>query len=223
MEVLSDLARCCSDVLKIVQGLKSKVATASVEEEVWLEEERSTWRLIFILYQDRLLAQNEGIAQYFGPSEKLCVENLFKRDNLIRESQLIIDWLECNAAEKDDEVLHFSDSSVGWENTLHQLQYTETIAFGSSRQIVSQMDPDAPHYEKKQLHDLDKEDEEQLSKRIFAEIRCGKLEEAQKVQILLRYFVSSFFKTFIFSYALSVDIHGKLPYSKVGDYFTILM
>lgn len=187
MDVVSDLARCCSDVLKIVQGLKSKVATASVEEEVWLEEERNTWRLIFILYQDRLLAQNgvrdEGIAQYFGRSEKLCVENLFKRDNLVRESQLIIDWLECNAAENDDEVLHFSDSSVGWENTLHQLQYAETIAFGSSRQIVSQMDPDAPHYQKKQLHDLDVEDEKQLSKRIFAEIRCGKLEEAQKVRV----------------------------------------
>jgi len=30
--------------------------------------------------------------QYFGKSEKSCVENLFKRDNLIRECQLVIDW-----------------------------------------------------------------------------------------------------------------------------------
>lgn len=119
--------------------------------------------------------------QYFGPSEKFCVENLFKRDSLVRESQLIIDWLECNAADKNDEILHFSDSSVGWENTLHQLQFAENIAFGSSRKIVSQMDPDAPHYEKKPLHDLDVEDETHLAKRIFTEIRCGKLEEAQKV------------------------------------------
>ncbi|XP_018573204.1 nuclear pore complex protein Nup107 [Anoplophora glabripennis] len=183
LDVISDLARCCSDVLKIVQGLRSKVATLSIEEEIWLEEERNTWRLLFILYQDRLFAQNgmQDITQYFGSSEKLCVENLFKRDSLLRESQLVIDWLECNAADKNDDVLHFSDSSVGWENTLHQLQFAENIAFGSSRKIVSQMDPDAPHYEKKPLHDLDMEDEAHLSKRIFTEIRCGKLEEAQKL------------------------------------------
>lgn len=122
--------------------------------------------------------------QYFGRSEKLCVENLFKRDSLIRESQLIIDWLESCAADRDDEVLHFSDSTLGWENTLHQLQSAETIAFGSSRQIVTEMDPDAPHHQKKVLHDLDMEDEKRLERKIFHEIRCGKLEEAQKVIFL---------------------------------------
>lgn len=121
--------------------------------------------------------------QYYGRSEKSCVENLFKRDSLVRESQLIIDWLESCAADKDDEVLTFSDSSLGWENTLHQLESSENIAFRSTRPIVNQMDPDAPHRQKKSLHDLDMEDEKRLSRKVFNEIRCGKLEEAQKVKL----------------------------------------
>lgn len=58
LEVLTDLARCCSDALKIIQGLKSKVAVSTIDEEICLETERNTWRLLFILYQDRLLATN---------------------------------------------------------------------------------------------------------------------------------------------------------------------
>ncbi|XP_056635270.1 nuclear pore complex protein Nup107 [Diorhabda sublineata] len=186
LDIVTELARCCSDALKIIQSLKSKVAVSQLEEEISLEKERNTWRLIFILYQDRLLTQNlmkddcEPI-QYFGQSEKLCVQNLFKRNNLIRESQLIIDWLECSAADRDDETLVFSDSTVGWENTLHQLKSADTIAFSSTRQIVTQLDPDAPNYQKKSLHDLDAEDEKRLIEKIFMEIRCGKLEEAQKL------------------------------------------
>ncbi|CAH1999742.1 unnamed protein product [Acanthoscelides obtectus] len=57
LEVVSDLGRCCSDALKIIQGFKSKVAVTQIEEELCIERERNTWRLIFILYQDRLLTQ----------------------------------------------------------------------------------------------------------------------------------------------------------------------
>ncbi|CAH0555792.1 unnamed protein product [Brassicogethes aeneus] len=186
LEVVSDLGRCTSDALKIVEGLKSKVSVSSLDTEKWLENERNTWRLIFILYQDRLFSQNamdddDAHIQYFGKSEKLCVQSLFKRDSLVRESQLVIDWLECNESDRDDEVLHFSDSTTGWENTLHQLHSASTIAFGASREIVDKMDPDAPNYQRKPLHDLDVEDEKRLSRRIFREIRCGKLEEAQRL------------------------------------------
>ncbi|KAL1509474.1 hypothetical protein ABEB36_004200 [Hypothenemus hampei] len=185
LEIVSELANCCSDVLKVIRSLESKVAVKNVNEEKWLEKERDTWRLLFILFQDRLMTQNlmeEDLPlQYFGKSEKKCVENLFKREHLIRECQLVIDWLEAGASEKDDEVLHFSDATVGWENTLHQLQSADTIAFSSSRAIVTEMDPDAPHYQKKPLHDIDMDDEKRLSKRLFKEIRCGKLEQAQKL------------------------------------------
>lgn len=71
----------------IFLGLKSKVTVTSADKEKWLENERNTWRLLFILYQDRLHTQNlmddDETIQYFGKSEKYCVENLFKRDPLV--------------------------------------------------------------------------------------------------------------------------------------------
>lgn len=183
LDILANLSRCCADALKVVQGMKEKVVVSEIEEEKWLENERNTWRLLYILYQDRLLSAQNGMddemQQYFGRSEKLCVQNLFKRDNLIRESQLVIDWLEANAASKFEQEAHFNDNTVGWENTLHQLQSKDTIAFGSSRKIVTEMDPDAVHHQKLPLHDLDMDDEKRLLQRIFREIRCGNLEEAQ--------------------------------------------
>lgn len=183
--VVSDLARCCSDAKNVVDELKSKVAVPLSSDDKWLELERNTWRLLYILYQDRLAAQsnNEHVPQYFGPSEKMCIINLFKRENLIREVQLVIDWLEYSAAEQDDELLHFSDHTVGWENTLHQLKSKDTIVFASLCEIVNKLDPDAPHYQKLPLHDLDMADESKLLQKLFREIRCGKLHKAQQVSI----------------------------------------
>lgn len=184
LEIITDLARCCSDALNVVRGFKSKLCLKFLEEEFLLECECNMWRLIYILYQDRLCTQSlidDEVPQYFGMSEKLCVLNLFKRDNLVRESQLVIDWLESAASERDNEVLHFSDKTVGWENTLHQLQSNETIAFRSTRPTVTSLDPDAPFYQSLPLHDIDTVDEERLCNRIFKEIRCGKLDAAQQV------------------------------------------
>lgn len=186
LEVVQDLQRCCSDALNVIKGLKSKVHVTTSQEEICLENERNTWRLLFILYQDRLnsMALEEDPEEqlpYFGNSEKVCIENLFQRDQLIRECQLVIDWLESCAALRDDEVLHFSDSTTGWENTLHDLKGQECGESSRARKIVTHLDPDAPHYEKLPLHDVDMDDDRKLCYKIFTEIRCGKLEEAQKL------------------------------------------
>lgn len=193
LEIVGELARCCSDALKVVQSLKSTVSVDEIEEEIWLENERNTWRLVYILFNDRFLSQTtmmeedlytndaQSDSHYMGRSEKKCMQSLFKRENLIRESQLIIDWLESNAADREQQVLHYNDNTVGWENTLHQLQSADTIAFSSTRRIVDQMDPDAPYCQQRNIHDLDLEDEKRLNKRLFGEIRCGRLDEAQKV------------------------------------------
>lgn len=183
LEIVGDLARCCSDAATVAEELKSKVAAPFLDEDKWLDVEKATWRLLFVLYQDRLNEQSEDDYQYDGMSEKLCVMNLFKREALLRESQLVVDWLEFNAAEKEDEVLRFADNNVGWENTLHQLQSAETIVFASSGQIVSGLDPDCPYYENLPLHDLDAADMKKLNRGVFSLIRCGKLEDAQKVYI----------------------------------------
>ncbi|XP_017770654.1 PREDICTED: nuclear pore complex protein Nup107 [Nicrophorus vespilloides] len=183
LNVIAEMSRCCSDSLNVIKGLKSKVSSTG-DSDLWLENERNTWRLIYVLYGNRLgdtAMEEEDMPIYFGQSERYCMLSLFKRDALVRESQLVIDWLESNAAQRDDEVLHFSDSTVGWENTLHQLKSKETIVFESSRTIVKHLDADAPHYEKLPLHDLDMEDERRLCHKIFQEIRCGKLEAAQKL------------------------------------------
>lgn len=184
LELLSDLARCCSDASTVVKELKSRVAASSLDEDRWLQIEKATWRLLYVLYQDRLCEQNDDDDddyQYDGMSEKLCVMNLFKRESLLRENQLVVDWLEFNAAENCD-ASHFVDSSVGWENTLHQLQSADTIVFASSKKIVSGLDPDCPYYEDLALHDLDEADMKKLHRRVFSLIRSGKLDEAQKVR-----------------------------------------
>lgn len=106
---------------------------------------------------------------------------LFKRETLLRECQLVIDWLEYTASERADDLLrHIPDNTDGWENTLHQLVSADTIVFPSSRRTVTQLDPDAPFHEKLPLHDLDQEDERKLLRKVFRMIRCGKLEEAVK-------------------------------------------
>lgn len=186
LDMVRDLARCCMDTLSVIKTLKSKVALQQAhKEEAWLENEQNTWRLIFVLYQDRLTIQalenEEEFSQYYGLSEKLCMMNLFKRDHLVRETQLVIDWLESNASENYDDILNFSDSTVGWENTLHQLMSKDTIVFKSTREIISELHPDAPSEQKKPLHDLDVEDEKRLCHNVFKGIRCGKLDDAQKV------------------------------------------
>lgn len=44
--------------------------------------------------------------------------------------------LEVQACEKDEQSVHFSDAAAGWENTLHQLESSDSIAFKSSRFVL---------------------------------------------------------------------------------------
>ncbi|KAK4875289.1 hypothetical protein RN001_011711 [Aquatica leii] len=184
-DTFSDLARCCTDALQVIKSLKRKSSVHYIDEETWLENERNTWRLLLALCQDRFITLNNGDAEptsYYGKSEKLCVANLFKNDSIVRETQLVIDWLEYNAAERDIEALHFSDISYGWENTLHQLKSADTIVYESSRQVVKSLHPDAQWSDEHlTLHDLDVEDDKRLSRMIFQQIRCGKMDKAQEL------------------------------------------
>lgn len=79
-------------------GMQSKVEnTEIVEDEISLESERNTWRLIYCLYQNRISNSNtstqmehDGYVNNYI-SEKDVIENLYKSENYIREYQLIID------------------------------------------------------------------------------------------------------------------------------------
>lgn len=166
--------------------MQSKVETNVSDEEISLENERNTWRLIYCLYQNRINSLNfptpmeddlEESNTYI--SEKVVIDNLFKTESYIREYQLIIDWLEKNAldqAEKHPITEHFTDKTLPWENTVRQLLTYESkdqIPFRSTRPLLSSLDPDAPIRESaegKSLHDLDKEDDKRLEKRMFIEV-----------------------------------------------------
>lgn len=160
--------------------MQSKVENMEIaQEESSLESERNTWRLIYCLYQNRISSsglstqmEHDGYMNNNYISEKNVIENLYKSESYIREYQLIIDWLEKNALDQADRhpsIELFTDKTVAWENTMYQKSNVE-IAFSSSRPLVSSLDPDAPIREDGQLHDLDKEDDDRLEKRMFIEV-----------------------------------------------------
>ncbi|XP_046383963.1 nuclear pore complex protein Nup107 [Ischnura elegans] len=193
---VSDFIVNCTDCAKIIEQMRDRTeslgASGLNEELKWLRNERDIWRLVDCLYKDRLMDSANGKQddeEEIDPtrhlSEKEAVMNLYRDDAILRQCQLVIDWLEKGAADESesDRLMHleaFTDHTIGWENTLHQLQNQEKgIPYTSTQPIVTQMDPDAPLREQKPLHDLDQEDEVRLARQIFLLIRCGQMERAQ--------------------------------------------
>uniref|UniRef100_A0A2I3T3F8 Nuclear pore complex protein n=1 Tax=Pan troglodytes TaxID=9598 RepID=A0A2I3T3F8_PANTR len=174
-------------VSRATPGLQKFSKTASM---LWLlQQEMVTWRLLASLYRDRIQSALEEESVFavtaLNASEKTVVEALFQRDSLVRQSQLVVDWLESIAK---DEIGEFSDNiefyakSVYWENTLHTLKQRQLTSYvGSVRPLVTELDPDAPIRQKMPLDDLDREDEVRLLKYLFTLIRAGMTEEAQRL------------------------------------------
>ncbi|XP_060162239.1 nuclear pore complex protein Nup107 isoform X1 [Globicephala melas] len=174
-------------VSRATPGLQKFSKTASM---LWLlQQEMVTWRLLASLYRDRIQSALEDESMFvitvLNASEKAVVEALFQRDSLVRQSQLVVDWLESIAK---DEIGDFSDNiefyakSVYWENTLHTLKQRQLSSYiGSVRPLVTELDPDAPIRQKMPLDDLDREDEVRLLKYLFTLIRAGMTEEAQRL------------------------------------------
>uniref|UniRef100_A0A665UMR0 Nuclear pore complex protein n=1 Tax=Echeneis naucrates TaxID=173247 RepID=A0A665UMR0_ECHNA len=181
----SPLALFQVDVLQSVvlrAGQNSK--TAGVR---WLlQQESNTWRLITSLYRylDRVQLALEDDIMTDMISEKVVVEQLFQRDAVIRQSQLVVDWLECIAK---DQIGDFSDNieyyakNVCWENTLHALKMRRKSGAAFTVPLVTELDPDAPLRQQRPLADLDREDDARLLKNLFTLIRAGMTEEAQRL------------------------------------------
>ncbi|XP_066579929.1 nuclear pore complex protein Nup107 isoform X2 [Amia ocellicauda] len=174
-------------ILRAAPGQQKFSKTASV---LWLlQQEMVTWRLLTSLYRDRIQSALEDelmidvAAQ--SASEKVIMEHLFQRDAVVRQSQLVVDWLESIAK---DEIGDFSDNiefyakSVYWENTLHTLKQRRTTSHGGfNRPLVTELDPDAPIRQKRPLADLDREDDVRLLKYLFTLVRAGMTDEAQRL------------------------------------------
>ncbi|XP_065218253.1 nuclear pore complex protein Nup107 [Planococcus citri] len=176
-DMMSTFFNTCSDFAQCSANLRS-------QDKIWLENEKNTWRLMYALYENRLHYVNEDLCVNLD-NDLDIMKNLFQNNDSMRECQLVVDWLEECAAVRTDrngqpKMSHFTDKTVVWENTLQQLQI-RNVAYSSQRALVTAMDPDAPQRQKKQIHDLDEEDETRLLEQIFLEIRCGRLNKAVEI------------------------------------------
>lgn len=158
-----------------------------------LLSERNTWRLLGSLYMERMgEEENNRDSPMSGeePTTDLTVvSRLYDTNRTIREAQIVIDWLEKNAADDFDRkfydrVEYFGDTHIGWENTLKTLKSESSgvsIPFRGTRSLVTSLDPDAPVRQGKPLHDLDHEDEMRLMRCVFVYVRSGQVAAAEEL------------------------------------------
>ncbi|KAM9327532.1 nuclear pore complex protein Nup107 [Pholidichthys leucotaenia] len=189
-ELLDDYQSICQDKVDVLQSVVLRAGQNSKTAGVrWLlQQENATWRLIVSLYRDRvqLALEDDIMTDMVVPSEseKVVVEHLFQRDAVIRQSQLVIDWLESIAK---DQIGNFSDNieyyakNVCWENTLHTLKMRRKSGTLFTVPLVTELDPDAPLRQQRPLADLDREDDARFLKNLFTLIRAGMTEEAQRL------------------------------------------
>ncbi|XP_015239400.1 PREDICTED: nuclear pore complex protein Nup107 [Cyprinodon variegatus] len=189
-ELLEDYQNICQEKVNVLQSLVLRAGQNSKTASVrWLlQQENCTWRLISSLYRDRvqLALEEDMMTDIVVPSEseKVVVEQLFQRDAIIRQSQLVVDWLESIAK---DQIGNFSDNieyyakNVCWENTLHALKMRRKSGSNFLVPLVTELDPDAPLRQQRPLADLDREDDARLLKNLFTLIRAGMTDEAQRL------------------------------------------
>ncbi|KAM9467463.1 nuclear pore complex protein Nup107 [Clarias gariepinus] len=194
-DLLEDYETICQEKVNTLQKLvlrssSSQQKSSKTASITWLlQQETVTWRLINSLYRDRIqTAMEDGLMLDItspSESEKSIMEQFFQRDSMVRQSQLVVDWLESIAK---DEIGDFSDNieyyakSVYWENTLHTLKLRRDQASVSfSRPLVTELDPDAPLRQKRPLADLDREDDARLLRYLYTLIRAGMTDEAQRL------------------------------------------
>ncbi|MED6266245.1 hypothetical protein CHARACLAT_000201 [Characodon lateralis] len=189
-ELLEDYQNICQEKVDVLQSVVLRAGQNSKTAGVrWLlQQENCTWRLIASLYRDRvqLALEEDMMIDMVVPSEseKVVVDKLFQRDAVIRQSQLVVDWLESIAK---DQIEDFSDNieyyakNVCWENTLHALKMRSKSVPDFHIPLVTELDPDAPLRQQRPLADLDREDDTRLLKNLFTLIRAGMTDEAQRL------------------------------------------
>lgn len=183
VELLSKLVR------RAIPGQHKFKKTEEVLNQ--LEREKCTWRLLASLYQDRQAAaeemEDEGLElpnESEGRSEKEIISAFYDGNAVVRQEQIVVDWLESCAADEvmlHSEKVEYYSQSVCWENSLHNMQQKTDGGVPLPRNHMTSLDPDAPIRQNKNLADLDKEDEVRLLKDAFRCIRAGQMEEAQRL------------------------------------------
>ncbi|CAH1286822.1 unnamed protein product [Chrysodeixis includens] len=180
LDTLARLAQVCCDSLELVEPWNRYNV-----QNYWLAEEANTWKLLHCLYADSITEHPESLDSLITDttlSQQTLVDALFRSDSELRLLQLLVDWLEATAAYQEEATKTSApiiSNNIHWGNTLHQLLIgTSLFNKEKSKAMVTCMDPDAPRRQKKILHTDDQKDDNDLCKRIFTEVRCGKFKEA---------------------------------------------
>ncbi|XP_034828940.1 nuclear pore complex protein Nup107 [Maniola hyperantus] len=180
LDTLARLAQVCCDSLELVEPWHRYNA-----QNYWLAEEANTWKLLYCLYNDSINEHPESLDSIVGEptlSQQILVDALFQSDSELRLLQLLVDWLESTAAYQEETTKTSApviSNDIHWGNTLHQLLMGSSL-FNKEKNkaMITCMDPDAPKRQNKTIHTDDKKDDNDLCKRIFTEVRCGKFNEA---------------------------------------------
>uniref|UniRef100_A0A5K3EF01 Nuclear pore complex protein n=1 Tax=Mesocestoides corti TaxID=53468 RepID=A0A5K3EF01_MESCO len=152
-----------------------------------IDLERSVWQLINALYSDRLCHSTSPNISPFKPnrhSEKEIVNHLYDNDDDLRETQIIVDWLEGKVRDGITEVAEkyeclFNDKTI-WENTLHLLE-TLDMQDLKSKHLVTHLFPDAALIGEGGLAQKDVSDENLYLHYLFLCVRGGDLQRAQRL------------------------------------------
>ncbi|CAK8675543.1 unnamed protein product [Clavelina lepadiformis] len=190
-DLISSYEEICDDYEQLLKKIMTQVTpeNSAIVERLgkYLKEEKHTWRLVHSLFRDKFsncseeaMAVNDALVFY--TSEKNIIDDYFDNDSDIRQAQIVIDWLERNAADEltniADQLQHYT-GCVTWENTLHHLKARKSRGTTTADGMILEMDPDAPTRTRKPLADLDREDESRLLKCVFSFIRGGRINEAE--------------------------------------------
>lgn len=179
-DTLARLGQVCCDSLELVDPWHRYNA-----QNYWLAEEANTWKLLYCLYSDSITEHPESLEDLIKEatlSQQTLVSALFRSDSEVRLLQLIVDWLEATAAYQEEATKTSAPvigNNIHWSNTLHQLLIGNSLFNKeNSKSMVTCMDPDAPKRQQKTVHSDDQKDDNDLCKRMFTEVRCGKFKQA---------------------------------------------
>ncbi|CAH8851745.1 unnamed protein product [Trichobilharzia szidati] len=158
----------------------------SVTEMINLE--RNTWSLISSIYLDRFQSEmktgttESSDLSNFNHSEKEIIRLLYEKDSELRETQILIDWLELLVREQIEEVAEryecLFNQTTAWENTAHLLDYLPQSEL-TKRRLVKELHPDVVTLTGNELDQKDQIDNDRYVNYLFLCLRGGDLHRAQ--------------------------------------------
>lgn len=209
-DLVKEYEELCNDYLTVMSSLQKSKANLSANQvsnftaklKQTLKSELFAWRLIRALYEDRL--KDENMETVFSCetnerfSDKQVIERFYESNGNVRQMQLVIDCLEQHEQDQleeenyNEKIQFYSEKCGIYENTLHLLKTKgkasqsvkseyRTKSEYNTENLCTSLDPDAAFRERKEFHDLDREDENRLMKHIFRFVRAGRLDIGKKL------------------------------------------